>query len=169
VNGLTVTLTWTAPAAAYVTDYVIEAGSRDGAANLARIAIPGAQTGFSTDAPPGTYFVRMRANTTCGATTATPDIWFTVGRGSLPEAPGGLTVTGAVPIYSATWHAVAEASYLLEVGSAPGLADVARVPTAAPRVGPAAVAPGSTYYLRVRAIGAAGMGPPGEETVLVAR
>jgi hypothetical protein len=152
-----------------VLGYTIEAGSRDGAADLARITVPGERTSFTTEAPPGTYFVRVRADTTCGPSGPTPDVWLTVGRGTLPPAPTGLTVTGDVPMYTASWQRVADAYYVLEVGSGPGLADVARIVTTATTVGPAAVTPGVTYYLRVRAIGAAGMGPPGQEVVLVAR
>lgn len=168
INGTAVTLAWE-PSADVALSYTIEAGSRDGAADLARITVPGDRTSFTTEAPPGTYFVRVRADTTCGPSGTTPDIWLTVGQGTLPSAPAGLTVTGVVPMYTASWQPVADAHYVLEVGSGPGLTDVARIVTAATTVGPAAVPPGATYYLRVRAIGAAGIGPPGQEVVLSAR
>ncbi len=168
VSGSTVTLTWTA-SPELVASYTLEAGSRDGAADLARVAIPGDRTTFSAEAPPGTYFVRVRADTSCGPSGPTPDAWFTVGQGPLPPSPTGLTVTGTSPLYTATWQPVANAYYVLEVGSGPGLADVARVITTGTSVGPAAVPPSATFYLRVRAIGAAGMGPPGQEFVLATR
>jgi hypothetical protein len=168
MNGATVTLTWASPGASVV-NYVIEAGSRDGATDLARIAIPGDRTSFTTDAPPGTYFVRVRAETTFGLSAATSDIWLTVGNGTLPQAPSGLIVTGTVPIYTASWQPVDGAYYVLEAGSAPGLADLARIVTAENSVGPAEVTPGAIYYLRVRAIGVAGIGPPSPEYVLIAR
>lgn len=168
IDGTTVTLTWE-PSADFVRHYVIEAGSFHGSANLARISIPGDRTSFTTEAPRGTYFVRVRADTTCGTSAATPDVWMTVGNGALPPALTGLTVTGTAPVYTARWQPVFGAYYRLEVGSAPGLADIAQVITVEDHVGPASVMPGATYYLRVRAIGVAGMGPPGQEFVLTAR
>ena len=40
--------------------YVIEAGSDPGLSNIATIRV-GNVTSFTTEAPPGTYFVRVRA------------------------------------------------------------------------------------------------------------
>nr|QIQ10701.1 hypothetical protein FLJDLJJJ_00029 [uncultured bacterium] len=168
ISGSTVTLTWTA-SPELVASYTLEAGSRDGAADLARVVIPGDRTTFSAEAPPGTYFVRVRADTSCGLSGPTPDVWFAVGQGRCRQPPTGLAVTGTSPLHTATWQPVANAYYVLEVGGAPGLADVARVVTTGTSVGPAAVPPGATFYLRVRAIGAAGMGPPSQEVVLQTR
>lgn len=127
--GTTVTLAWE-PSAELVSSYTIEAGSRDGAADLARIGVPGDRTRFTTEAPPDTFFVRVRADTPGGPSGPTPDVWLTVGQGTLPPAPTGLTVTGAVPMHTASWQPGADAHYVLEVGSGPRLADVARIVTA---------------------------------------
>jgi hypothetical protein len=65
--GRVVTLTWTPPAAG--TDpftYILEAGSSSGLANLFNGAVGGITT-LSVQAPPGTYFVRVRAQNACGA------------------------------------------------------------------------------------------------------
>lgn len=178
VSGTSVTLTWTPPAFTSVSRYVIEAGSQRGAANLARITVPGADESFTTTAPPGTYYVRVRGENACGATPATPDVWLTVGGDALPAAPANLTVTDVTPdlppnvprTYVAQWPPVAGATaYLFEVGSRPGTADLLSTIVHGTSVGPAGTAWGFTYYLRVRAIGTSGTGPPSAEYALLAR
>ena len=58
----TVTLTWTTPLAGPVTHYVIEAGTASGLANLAAFNTGNTLTTLSFGgAPPGTYFLRVRA------------------------------------------------------------------------------------------------------------
>jgi hypothetical protein len=66
--GRLVTLGWAAPAGGTPPfTYIVEAGSRSGLANL--LAAPvGATTGGTVTAPPGTFYVRIRARTACGAT-----------------------------------------------------------------------------------------------------
>jgi predicted phage tail protein len=59
-NGI-VDLRWTASAGGYAaTGYVIEAGSAPGRADLATLNV-GNVTSFQTTAPPGVYYVRVRA------------------------------------------------------------------------------------------------------------
>jgi hypothetical protein len=81
VQGSQVTLMWS-PAddlAAMNADrvvalaYVLEAGSSPGAANLGSFAM-GRTTAFSTAAPPGVYYVRLRAVDACGAGPASSEI-----------------------------------------------------------------------------------------------
>ena len=59
-EGSTVTLSWTPPAGEAVAGYVIEAGSDPGLSDIAVLPV-GNTTTFTTEAPPGTYFVRVRA------------------------------------------------------------------------------------------------------------
>jgi predicted phage tail protein len=60
-SGATVDLRWTASAGGYAaTGYVIEAGSAPGLSDLATLHV-GNVTRFVTEAPPGTYYVRVRA------------------------------------------------------------------------------------------------------------
>lgn len=118
-----------------VARYVIEAGSGSRLANLARIAVAGTGTSFTTDAPPGTCFVRVRAENACGAGPPSSDVWLTAGGGPLPAPPAVVTVTGTVPTYTVQWASVpTAAAYVLEAGSRPGLSDAGAVPVA-PSVG----------------------------------
>ena len=56
-----VDLRWTASAGGYApTGYVIEAGSAPGRSDLASLRV-GNVTRFTTTAPPGVYYVRVRA------------------------------------------------------------------------------------------------------------
>jgi predicted phage tail protein len=60
-TGLLVSLSWDAPrTGGLAAGYVIEAGSRSGLADLAVLRL-GNTTSFATMAPPGTYYVRVRA------------------------------------------------------------------------------------------------------------
>ncbi|HXG87428.1 MAG TPA: fibronectin type III domain-containing protein [Vicinamibacterales bacterium] len=62
VNGGVVTMQWDAAASA--SSYLIEAGSASGLTNLATVEV--GATGIQVNAPPGTYFVRVRARNGSG-------------------------------------------------------------------------------------------------------
>jgi hypothetical protein len=72
----TVTLVWQAPAGP-VTRYVIEVGSASGASNLA--TVPWTGTGLQTaGVQRGTYFLRVRAENSCGIGPASAERMITV-------------------------------------------------------------------------------------------
>lgn len=64
VSGSLVTLTWVSVPGP--TSYLVEAGSVSGAANLAVIDTGNVSPILMATAPPGTYFVRVRAKNACG-------------------------------------------------------------------------------------------------------
>jgi hypothetical protein len=69
VAGGHVTLAWTPPATGSAPmSYVVEAGTGAGLANLL-VASTGPLTAVGTPAPPGTYFVRIRAQNACGTSS----------------------------------------------------------------------------------------------------
>ena len=70
-SGNTVVLTWTAAAGA--TSYVVEAGSSQGAANLASFNTGGAIS-ITTGAPNGVYYVRVRGLNGCGLSPPTNEL-----------------------------------------------------------------------------------------------
>jgi predicted phage tail protein len=73
-SGATVDLRWTAPTGGYPeTGYIIEAGSAPGLSDLATIRL-GDVTRFTTTAPPGVYYVRVRAVNASGAGYASNEI-----------------------------------------------------------------------------------------------
>lgn len=73
--GTTVVLNWTGAAGA--SSYRVEAGSSPGLANLAAIDL-GQALSLSTGAPPGQYFVRVRALNACGLGPPSNEVVVTV-------------------------------------------------------------------------------------------
>jgi hypothetical protein len=71
VTGHVVTLTWTTSHGAV--DYVVEAGSVPGAANLFNAAI-GSEPRLTTPAPPGRYYVRVRARNDLGVSAPSVEV-----------------------------------------------------------------------------------------------
>jgi predicted nicotinamide N-methyase len=75
VNGRTVRLVWDEPDTANgPTVFIIDAGSSAGLANIATITVDGALRSLSVTAPPGTYFVRLRARNACGTSDVSNEI-----------------------------------------------------------------------------------------------
>jgi len=69
-----VALRWTAPAGgAAPTGYIVEAGSEPGLSDLAKLRVANVAE-FSTQAPPGTYYLRVRAVNERGAGPASNEI-----------------------------------------------------------------------------------------------
>ena len=120
----------------------------------------------------GTYYVRVK--TISGTATSGPsnEVVITVGSGSCtvaPAAPSGLTSSVAGSTISLGWSASSGSpqSYVLEAGSSPGLADLARLDLGQPATAFTANAASGTYYVRVRATNACGTSNPSNEILLV--
>jgi hypothetical protein len=163
-NGTIVTLSWTpSPGAA---SYVIEAGSAPGASNVGSVSV-GAATSYSTDVQPGTYYVRVRAANLAGLSGPSNEI-VVHGRGA-PEPPTNLTEAGASGTVHIRWVAPSRGptptGYVIEAGSAPGLADLASIQVGAITSFSASAPPG-TYYVRVRALNARGRSHSSNEIVV---
>jgi predicted phage tail protein len=70
-NARTVTLNWLPPlTGGPPTQYVIEVGSTAGLSDLLVFATGNTATFLSTQAPPGTFYVRVRAQNSCGSGAA---------------------------------------------------------------------------------------------------
>lgn len=79
VSGSVVSLAWSLSGTANgPTQFLIEAGSGSGAANLAVIAVDGSLRGLTVQAPPGTYFVRTRSRNNCATSGPSNEIIVTV-------------------------------------------------------------------------------------------
>lgn len=70
-SGGTVTLRWSASSGA--TSYVLEAGTTAGAVNIGVVDLGGA-TAFSAPVPAGTFYVRVRARNTFGASAPSNEV-----------------------------------------------------------------------------------------------
>jgi hypothetical protein len=169
VNGSTVSLSWTGPVlGGSVTTYVVEAGSAAGLTNLANVPTNSAATTATfADVPAGLYYIRVRARNANGTSNPSNEI-ITPVNFALPGAPGNLSaaVTGTTVVLN--WTAPPTggpvANYVVEAGSAPGLANLAVSATAgAPTSMAFSGVPFGTYYVRVRAQNALGSGNPSNE------
>ena len=89
---------------------------------------------------------------------------------SVPGAPQNVLASSSGGNVTITWSAPitggAPTSYVLEAGSAPGLANLATVPLSGTSFSAAAV-PAGTYYIRVRALNSIGTGPASADVQLV--
>ncbi len=165
--GFAVSLAWGgSPTAAA---YILEAGSVSGATDVGSFALSSA-TAVVVNAPPGTYYARVRAASACGVSPPSNEIAIVVtGVVVAPNAPTGLTANVAGRNVAITWTPPATggtpAGYRLEAGYGPGLANAAVMLTTTPGVAVANVPPG-TYYVRVRGYNAAGVGAATGEIVV---
>ena len=159
------------PASGNVGRYILEAGSGPGLSNLATAVLPPAAL-FSAVAPSGTYFIRVRAGNACGTSAPSAEIFVVVGSAAtLPGPPSAPVPTVSGSNVSLAWTAPvsgdAPTGYVLEAGTSRGESNVARV-----QLGPVAsfaamgAVPG-TYFVRVRAVNGAGMGPPSLDATLL--
>lgn len=164
VSGHTVTLTWQAGAGSAGATFWLEAGSAPGASNLGAwpTAVPQL---VATGVPDGRYFARVRAVGVDGVSGYSNEVDVRVGCGAALVAPAGLTGSVNGTAVALAWSPVPFATgYLVEAGSAPGLPNLATVPTASTSL--AANVPAGTYYVRVRALSACGAGDASNEVVL---
>jgi hypothetical protein len=169
VAGSIVALSWTAPGQGTPTSYVIEAGSSTGASNLAVVETGTTVTSLTTPAPPGTYFVRVRARVSGMLTGASNEVTLTVPSGCAnPAVPTGLTHSVSGTAVTLTWQAASGATgYVLEAGSSSGSSNLVSVDTGTASTTFNAAAPAGTYYVRVRARNSCGTSGPSNETVVV--
>ena len=170
-SGTQTTLTWVASSAdspeMAPTDYVLEAGTAPGLADVAAVKV-GEETSFSTDVPYGVYYVRVRAMNDHGDSNPTEEL--VVAAPGSAQAPEALTTSGEGTTVNLSWSPPADGSepplgYLIEAGSDPGLSDIAAI-----QVGNVTSfttqAPPGTYFVRVRAINSRGPGLPSNEIIV---
>jgi len=181
VNGTTVALYWTAPTAASVTGYILEAGAQPGGSELASADIGPAPTYTATAVPAGTYYVRVRARGGNRVSDPSNEIVVVVsaaapppcGCGAVP-APTGLTYTIKRSDVTLLWSyppsTTSPSSFVIEAGSFSGASDLANFDTLSIATGYFASGVGSgTYFVRVRARNACGVSPPSNEIVVTVR
>ena len=175
--GQTVTLAWTPGAGDAPTSYFIEAGSSSGRSDLASFTTGSNTPSFTaTSVPPGTYFVRVRAQNGVGMSAPSNEIVLSIlsGCAGPPSSPSGLTATASGTSVTLAWHAPSGScpatNYVIEAGSGPGLSTLANFSTgsASTTFSASGVPPGA-YFVRVRSGNAAGSSAPSNEATLIVR
>jgi hypothetical protein len=169
----TVTLTWTPSTdGGPAQRYLVDAGTASGVYNLGTIVLPTTATTTQVGGvPPGTYFVRVRAQNAVGTSGPSPQAQVTVGACAAPGTAGPLSAAVSGQNVSLQWGAPAGGvtqGYRFLVGSAPGLANVlvADYPASVTALAAPGV-PYGTYYARVAATNACGIGPVSNEVTVV--
>jgi predicted phage tail protein len=165
-----VTITWV-PAAADTaedvpTSYVLEAGTQPGLSNAAVVNV-GNTTTFAADVNSGVYYVRVRARNDLGESDPSAEI--EIRTPGAPQPPTAFMQSGQGPEVTLRWTApvggYAPTGYVIEAGSAPGLANLA-VLHVGNVVNFTTTAPPGTYYVRVRAVNASGASLASNEIVV---
>ena len=177
VSGSSLTLTWGAPdTGGAPTTYVVAAGSAAGWSNLGSFPTGSTQTSYTANnVPNGHYFARVSAQNAMGTGPASTEVSFTVPQActSTPVAPSALQSSVSGAVVTLTWVApaggAAPTGYAIEAGSAPSLADLARVTIGATATTFSVMASPGTYYVRVRALTSCGTSPPSPEVGIVVR
>jgi hypothetical protein len=111
--------------------------------------------------------VRLRAIGTGGASAPSNEVVINVGAPcNSPPAPSGLTFSVSGRTVTLSWIPTGVTAFSLEVGTGPGLANLAvfELPPGPPTI-TATAAPG-TYYVRVRARNLCGASLPSNEVVI---
>ena len=161
MSGQFVSLRWQGDGSTWL----LEAGSASGLSDLVRQPVVSTTRLLSfANVPPGTYYVRVRALVNGVPSAPTNEVVIkvvcTIGELDLRSTKSGLNV-------QFTWSPIGVVPALqVEVGSAPGLSNLAVVPLPTfPTQLIATGAPG-TYYVRVRGKSGCGFGQPSNEVRL---
>jgi Metallo-peptidase family M12B Reprolysin-like/Bacterial Ig domain len=173
-EGTVVTLTWTpALTGSAPTSFVVELGTAPGTTTLPTQTVVSPAARLSLALPAGNYYARVRAVNAVGQSAPSPEASVTVVEPSpIPGPPGNFSATTSGTTVIFTWTAstvgAAASHYLIEAGSAPGLANLATLDTGSeatsldvPNV------PRGTYWVRVRGANTAGTGAPSQDVSVV--
>jgi len=177
VDNYAVSLSWYPPVrSAPFGRYVIEAGLTPGTTIVTLQTMASSYT--AAPVGPGRYYVRVRAENAYGIGPASDEIEVLVAPngtgGTAPEPPAEvigwmsgarLTLTWNPP-WNPPWSpSGTNTSYVVEAGSATGATNIASI-----TVGQAALTylpvPNGFYFVRVRAMNAAGISPPSSEVLV---
>ncbi|MFN7978591.1 MAG: M12 family metallo-peptidase [Vicinamibacterales bacterium] len=174
-SGRTVGITWAAPLTGDpVTNYILEVGSAPGLANIVVVPVGAATSFAAAGVPDGVFWIRVRGANGSGTGPASADLALVMNGGTgcvgLPFAPVFRTPVVSGSTASFSWDAptagATPVSYVLFAGSAPGRSDLAAIDLGSAATTFAATAPAGTYFLRVAARGACGVGPVSNDATM---
>ncbi len=164
-GGVVAALSWQPSFAA--TGYVLDVGPSPGATG---VSVPvGNVTAFQATAPAGTHYTRVRAVNACGSSAPSAEVVLVAACSPSAVVPAGFTVNKVGGVATFAWQpALGATSYRLQAGTAPSLTNVldTNMGTATGLTVPLGGVPAGTYYLRVAAMSACGLGAPSAEVAL---
>ncbi|MEZ5291435.1 MAG: fibronectin type III domain-containing protein [Vicinamibacterales bacterium] len=168
----TLHVAWQAPGAGGdATSYRLE-GGMDATALAAAIDLPsGATSADFPGVPPGRYFLRVVGRNEFGDGPPSKPIALDMTSGtSLPGRPRIASAGVANGIFSMTWDPPSPAGeiggYLLETGTVAGVMNLGTYHLAPTSSLTTRMVFGGTYFLRLRAVNSAGIGPPSAEVMI---
>lgn len=163
VQGTAVSLQWTEnPFGPVITGYQVHAGSVSGVTNIGVIPVSAAARVLNVSAPAGTYFVRLVAVNTAGASGPSNEAVVTTGAGicTVPAAPAGLQASATPGVISVRWSPPAAGaiptSYVLRAGSVSGASDRGTFGFPATVTAVGGGVPAGPYFIQVAAANACG-------------
>jgi hypothetical protein len=168
LSGSTLTLTWTAPTTGSTpTSFEAHVGTAPGTTTLPVQTTSGTSIPITLPAG-GTYYARVKSVNGYGTGLPSPEVSVTaVAPNPRPGPPQNLTASFVGRTITITWGAPVTGSpatgYTLEVGTAPGLANLVVVPVGAALAFSAGGVPDGTFWIRVRGVNAAGSGAPSSD------
>lgn len=173
VAGSRATLAWNAPSSGGApSGYAVFVGTSPGSSNVMNGVPVGTGLSVSSNVVPGTYFVRLVAYNAAGASAQSQEISFQVAGAQVPGVPAGVSVSLSGTVATLSWvppapdaGPTAATSYVIEVGTAPGARNIGAFNIGNTTRFSSQVQPG-VYYVRVRAVNAAGSSAPSAEVVL---
>jgi Fibronectin type III domain len=165
VGRPSVTLSWTPGTGAAPSGYTVVASMTPGGP-VALVYSVGWQTSLVLNARDGAYYVRVLAHIG-GGTVSSNEIEVIVGSGAAPTAPRNLTAVVNGNTFTMTWAPPANVltapvtTYYVGAGTAGGISDLAFFPTGRTQTSfDTPALPDGTYWVRVHALSAGGLGPP---------
>jgi fibronectin type III domain protein len=172
VIGNSVTLTWVTPIGSPpITGYIIEATLTPGGAVVARLPIAVANS-FSVIAPPGVYYVRVRAANGSVEGTPSNEVLVAVGQSQTcsegPTPPRTLVAAVTGNAVNFAWQPPTSGvvdRYELRAGTQPGARTTAIV-NAGSATTFSALAPQGTYYVAAVAINSCGISAESNEATI---
>jgi glucose/arabinose dehydrogenase len=164
-GGLLAALSWSAAPGA--TGYVLDVGRASGLVE-GTLGL-GPATTYQTLAPAGSYFARLRARNACGTSGPSVEVPLVLACSATAVVPGTLSVTKAGGAATFSWlPPLGATGYRLRVGTVQGASDIADIPvgTVTALAVPLGGVPPRTYYVRVVAESACGIGAASNEVAL---
>jgi hypothetical protein len=149
-------VSWTKPSGCGVAaSYVLEGSANPGGVDTTR-SIPASSTTYQGGLQAGTFYMRVRAKNASGVGPASNELQV----GGVPGAPSGLRSSIAGSTLTLTWSAPTSggtaSGFIVEMGSAPGLSDLASRTFSADTLSASGPMPSHTAYFRVKAVSVAG-------------
>lgn len=164
VSGPEVNLAWSAGSGAPPVGYTVVASGTPGGAPAIWFPV-GTSTALAVTAQPGAYYVRVLALVN-GQEVSSNEIEVVVGVGPAPTPPQSFTATAAGNIVSLSWSQPVNANiapvitYYVGAGSAEGTSNLAFFPVGTQTSFVSGPVPNGSYWIRVRAQSAGGIGEP---------